>query len=452
MPGSDASAIVVEARACIRLSVPLAASQLAQVGMALSGTLTAAHLGARSVAAYALAWSLYSTVLLLGVGLLSAVGPLAAHAFGAGDLRQISRIGRHGLVVALGVSIPSIALLLQASPLLLALQQDPSVVALATDYLHAAIWGLPPALAFASLRHIVGAVCRPKIIFTIMLWAMCLTALFNILVVPGFGIAAIAWGGAAVQWTMLAALVAFTLGNRAFEEITLFSGQDSPLRWGLIREILAVGWPIGLTFALESGLFTAGAFLVGTFGSDALAAHQVAAQTVYVTFMIPSGIGHAAAYRVGHWLGARNREGARRAAHVALGLGAAVGVVMAIVLYASAGAITALFIDPLDPANRGSAALAVSLLRVAAVFQIADGLQGIAGGTLRGLKDTRIPLLMAFVTYGACGVGAAWLLGFAGSRGPVGVWWGLGVGLACTAAVFAWRFERRVSGPSPLGR
>ena len=196
-------------------------------------------------------------------------------------------------------------------------------------------------------------------------------------------------------------------------------------------------------------MFTAAAILVGAFGTDALAAHQIAAQTVYVTFMIPSGIGHAAAYRVGHAIGAGDRDGARRAARVALGLGAAVGMGTAVLLYALAGPITGLFLDRSDPASRPIAELAISLLRIAAVFQMADGLQGIAGGALRGLKDARVPLLLALVTYGVCGLGAAWALGLSGSRGPAGVWWGLGIGLASTAVAFTWRFEHRVAAFGP---
>jgi MATE family multidrug resistance protein len=216
-----------------------------------------------------------------------------------------------------------------------------------------------------------------------------------------------------------------------------------PIEAATLRQLLTLGWPMAITYAVEALLFLSAALMMGTLGVTALAAHQVAINVASVTFMVPLAVSQAANVRVAFHVGARAPRAARTAGGTAFVLGVGFMALAAIVMYLAPEEIARLFqLDPADPADAPVVAQIVSLMVVAAFFQVFDGAQVIALGALRGLQDTRVPMWIAGTSYWLIGFPAAWLLGFTLGGGPPGIWWGLALGLLVVAIALSIRFER----------
>jgi len=230
----------------------------------------------------------------------------------------------------------------------------------------------------------------------------------------------------------------------ALASVLLIAPRRTPMRLGRrplrhIRDILALGLPIGGIIALETGVFLTTGILIGLLGADALGAHQLVINFASLCFMVPLGIGQAATVRVAFELGAGRAAQASRAAFVALVLGAAVMVVAALAIWIAPLAICRLYVDVDDPANRELVAIALQLLAIAGLFQMADGVQAIAAGALRGYQDTTVPMALAAVGYWGIGFAGGWALAFPLGHGAVGLWWGLALGLLVVASLLTLR-------------
>ncbi|CAJ3034949.1 multidrug resistance protein NorM [Burkholderia pseudomallei] len=208
-------------------------------------------------------------------------------------------------------------------------------------------------------------------------------------------------------------------------------------------ELFGIGWPVAITYGVESTLFLATGLTVGVLGESSLAAHQIALNVASVAFMVPLAIGQAANVRVGYWAGAGAPVAARHAGFVALGLGVAFMSLSGLVLIVAPHAIVGLYLKLDDPANARTVVLATSLLGIAAVFQIVDGMQTVGSGCLRGLKDTRVPMLAATLGYWGIGFPTGYWFAFHAGLGARGLWWGLAAGLASVAMLMTWRFHRK---------
>jgi MATE family multidrug resistance protein len=232
---------------------------------------------------------------------------------------------------------------------------------------------------------------------------------------------------------------ATALWSRAPTQVRIDRASTIPA----VLELVHLGWPIAGTLAVEILLFTAGALMAGILGPTALAAHQVAISVASTTFMVPMSIGQAANGRGGFFAGARLWEAARRAGHAAFTVGVGFMGIAALVLLLLPRPIALLFnLDPANPNDSGVIALIVRLLVITAFFQVFDGAQTIAAGALRGYKDTRVPMVLASFGYWALGFPVAWVLAFPAGLAAVGIWWGFAIGLAATALVLGWRYER----------
>jgi multidrug resistance protein, MATE family len=207
-------------------------------------------------------------------------------------------------------------------------------------------------------------------------------------------------------------------------------------------ELFAIGWPVAITYAVESTLFLATGLLAGLLGEMPLAAHQIALNVASVTFMVPLSIGQAANVRVGYWIGAGQPRAARHAGFVALALGTAFMTLSALVMVLAPHSIVGLYLHLDDPANANTVALATTLLGVAALFQIVDGVQTVGSGCLRAYKDTRVPMVAATLGYWGIGFTVGYALAFHFGMGALGLWWGLAAGLASVAVLMTWRFHR----------
>jgi multidrug resistance protein, MATE family len=421
----------------LKLAVPIALTQLGQIAMMTTDLALIGRLGDAAVAAAALAHTVFFISFTFGMGLVSAVAPLAAQAFGAGQPHLVRRSLRTGLWAALLISVPTMLFPLRGEQILLALGQEPATAHLAQRYLFGLAWGIAPALWFLAIRGFMGAVNRPEPALWITLVAIPANALLVYLLIHG------AWGLPRLE--LLGAGLATTMVNSAtFLAGLWFATRRPPFRkyqvlshvwridWRLTRRLVAIGTPIAVAFLMEYGLFAAAAILMGLISTLALAAHQVALQVTAVLFMVPFGIGMAATVRVGHSVGRNDASAVKRAGLVATLLGAALVAALTLAVILSRFAIARFFFGTAGGIN-DAVELTATLLLVGATFFIADGIQTIAAGSLRGMNDTRVPLAFAAISYWLVGFTTACGLGFRTGLGAVGVW----IGLSCGTAVYA---------------
>jgi MATE family multidrug resistance protein len=434
----------------IKLALPIALTQLGQVAMMTSDLALLGRLGDHVVAASALAHTVLFAAFVIGMGVVTAVAPLASQAFGARQPRMVRRSLRVGLWAATLLGIPLSVVQLYGEEILLTLGQTPDAAALASTYLFGLAWCLVPAWWFIALRGFMQSVERPEPGLWITLVAIPANALLAYGLIYGeFGLPRLEMLGAGLATTivylgMCIAGVWVCYARRPFRKYRIL-GRFWRLDWPLFRRLFAVGAPISGTMLLEYGVFAAAALLMGRLGTVELAAHQVALTFASILFMVPFGVSMAATTRVGHAVGRRDPEGTRRAGMVAIALGAAFMSAMTVLCIATRNQIPLLFLgigtDPSNPTLQ----LAATLLVVGTTFFIADGVQTIAVGALRGLNDTRTPLLFSAFCFWVVGFTACYLLGFTLGYGAVGVWVGLSLGLALYAMLLIWRFQALTS-------
>lgn len=437
-----------EVRATLVLAGPVVAAMLAQNSMGFVDTVMVGRLGKEALAGVALGNMAYFFVLILCMGVVMAVGPMVSQAFGAREEDAIGRSTRQGIWLGSVLAVPAMVALYFAGDLLLLAGQNPETVAMTQGYLRAIMWGFMPALWFIALRSFAEGVSRPWPVTLIALVGVGLNVVANGVLMfgkygfPALGLVGTGWATTIVSWFLFIALAAFMHSSRVFRRYHVFAKLGRPDAH-YFRELLRIGWPIGISLGIESGLFTVTAYLMGLLGSTALAAHQIALQSAAFTFMVPLGIGIAASVRVGHAVGRKDGAGVRRAGYVGIGLGSLFMLCSAIVFWTLPEYVVALYLDLDDPANRDVVQLALSLLGIAAVFQLFDGIQVSAGGALRGLKDTRVPMVLGFISYWLIGLTTGYTLCFVMDYGAAGLWWGLVVGLGAASLALVWRFHVR---------
>lgn len=448
-PAAPASAAVpgrhlaIELSETLKLAVPIALTQLGQIAMMTTDLAMIGRLGAEAVAAAALAHTVLFVSFTVGMGLVSAVAPLAAQAFGARNPHLIRRSLRVGLWAALLISLPLMALRFWAEQILLKLGQSPATAHHAQEYLAGLVWTILPALWFMAIRGFMSAINRPEPVLWITLAAIPANALLVYLLLFGaFGLPPLGLFGAGLGTTivsvgMFVAAAWFATYRRPFRKYHVF-GHFWRIDWPLMRRLIIIGAPISISFLLEYGLFGAAGLLMGVISTTALAAHQIALQVAAILFMVPFGISMAATVRVGHAIGRRDAGAVRRAGYVATWLGIVLAAILTVAVMLGRYGIAELFLGETTDAT---AALAATLLVVGSTFFIADGIQTIAAGALRGMNDTRIPLLFAILSYWMIGFACACGLGFWTSWGAVGVWVGLSIGTAIYAALLLLRFR-----------
>ena len=429
----------------VKLAGPLALTQLGQIAMMTVDLALIGRLGNSAVAAAALAHSVLYTAFMFGLGLVTAVSPLAAQAFGARKPRLVRRALRVGLWTAVMVGIPLSLLQMRSGDLLIWLGQPADAALLAQRYLDGLAWSLTPAWLFIALRGFMSALNRPEPALWITLAAIPANGVLAYLLIFGaFGLPRLDLLGAGIA-TTLVSIGMFVVGvwicyaSAPFKKYHVL-GHIWRSDWPLFRQLIAIGLPISATFLLEHGVFASAALLMGIIGTVALAAHQVALHTAAIVFMVPLGIGMAATIWVGHAVGRRDAGAARRAGFAAMALGVVFQAAMAICVVLGREQIPLLFFG--SGADAATLALTSTLLLIGTSFFIFDGLQVIANGALRGFNDTRVPLLFAALSFWVVGFTCAYWLAFRAGLGAAGVWVGLVLGLGCYAALLVARFAR----------
>ena len=439
--------LMAELAETVRLALPMALTQLSQIAMMTTDLAFIGRLGGQAVAAAALAGTVYFVSFTFGMGLTSAVAPLAAQAFGADDPKMVRRSLRTGLWASLLLSLPIMMFPLRGEQILLLLGQAPHIARLAQNYLFGLAWGIAPALWFLAIRSFMGAVNRPQPVLWITLAAIPVNALLVYLLMYGkLGLPRLELFGAGLATTLVncatfAAALWFATRRKPFNDYHVLA-RLWRIDWSLMRQLFVIGLPISLAFLLEYGMFSAAALLMGLIGTSALAAHQIALQVTAILFMIPFGISMAATVRVGQAVGRNDVAGVRRAGLVAMLLGIAIAIILTFAVVATRFDIAEFFLSTAVDDTTATIALAAALLLVGTSFFVTDAIQSIAVGSLRGLKDTHIPLLFAGVGYWLIGFPLSWLFGFHSGLGAPGVWVGLSIGTAVYATLLVVRFRR----------
>jgi MATE family multidrug resistance protein len=442
--------LLVELSETVGLSAPMVLTQLGQIAMMTTDLAFIGRLGDEAVAAAALAGTVYFVSFTFGLGLMSAVAPLAAQAFGGRDPRRVRRSLRAGLWVALLISLPIMVFPLRGEQILLALGQAAVPAHLAQQYLFGLVWGVMPALWFLAIRSFMGAVNRPQPVLWITLAGIPANALLVYLLIYGeWGLPRLGLLGAGIATTLVnfgtfLAAIWFATRRRPFRKYHVL-GRIWRIDWILMRQLFVIGAPISIAFLMEYGLFSAAALLMGLIGTTALAAHQIALQVTAILFMVPYGIGMAATVRVGHAAGRNDAAGVKRAGLAAMLLGIAIAATLTLAVICARFPIARFFLGQASGNGEATIDLAAMLLLVGATFFVPDGLQSIVVGSLRGIEDTKVPLLLAAIGYWLVGYTTAYALAFWTRLGAVGVWIGLSCGTIVYTALLILRFRRLVN-------
>jgi len=440
---------LAELRAMLALAWPLILANVTQQVIQATDVLLMGRLGSTQLAAATLALNLTFTINIFLLGLITASSPMMATALGqrSNAVRDVRRTFRAGLwLIALALP-PYWLILWHVGDLMRLFGQSDELATQGQTFLRAYMWCTAPWLLFQLLRNFVSALERPKVILVLSLCGIALNALLSWSLIFGhFGLPALGLRGgglgSTLTWFIICfALVAVTSIHRRFRRFHLlghFWRFDPERTLAMVR----LGWPIGVTMALEMGVFALAAYFMGWIGAPAVAAHAVALQIAALTFMVPLGLGQAVTVRVGLALGRRDESGITRAGWTAWVLGVAFMGTMALVMWSIPRQLVTLFLADV-PKNALVIGIAVSFLRVAAAFQLVDGAQVIGAGMLRGLHDTRWPLLFALVGYWVVGLGIGSWLAFGADWKGVGIWIGLATGLASVAVLMLARWLMR---------
>ncbi|MDR9395039.1 MATE family efflux transporter [Roseovarius sp. SYSU LYC5161] len=431
------------ARAMLGLGLPLIGSHVAQFAINLSDAVMLGWYGVEALAAEVLGGTLFFVLFIMGSGFAWAVMPMVAAAVASGEPAQVRRVTRMGGWASVLFAVLVMPLVIWSGPLFRALGQEPDTSALAAEYLRVMGWGLFPALLVMVLKSYLAALERTQVVLWVTVGAVGLNVAVNALLIfgtlgfPELGVRGAAIASLIVNTASFAVLALYTA--RATPEHGLFGNfwRPDPEAFG---RVFRLGWPIGLTNLAEVGLFAASTTMMGWLGTLPLAAHGIAMQISSITFMVHLGLSNAATVRAGQAHGRRDMPALRAGARAALVLSGLAAALTVVLFLAVPEWLIGLFLNPAEPDRAGVIAIGTGLLAAAALFQLVDAGQVMALGLLRGVQDTRVPMLIAALSYWGIGVPASYVLGFTLGLGGVGVWLGLAVGLACAAVLMLGRF------------
>jgi MATE family multidrug resistance protein len=444
------AAWTAELSAMAALSAPLVLTNVAQNALTTSDVILMGWLGPQALAAGALGTNLYFAFLIFGIGLVSATSPLISEELGRRrhSVREVRRTVRQGFWSAATIAVPIWAVLWNGERILLGIGQEPALAAAAGDYIRALQWSLLPFLLYLVLRSFLAALERPGWGLLISILALPVNVAAAWCLMYGkFGLPRLGLVGTGIATTLsstfmfvgLAVVIGLDRRLKRYHLLGRFWRPD----WPRYRTLWRLGIPIGLTLAFEVTIFNAAALLMGRIGANELAAHAVALQIASFCFMVPLGIGQAVTVRVGRAYGAQDRGGVGRAGWTAYGLGVGFMVFTALLMWFAPHLLIGFFLDLHDPANATVIGFAVSFLAMAALFQLVDAAQAVGSGMLRGLQDTRVPMLYAAFGYWGIGLPLGAALAFGTPLRGIGIWIGLATGLAVVAFLMLWRWTRR---------
>lgn len=433
------------ARALLVLGLPLVGSHLAQMALHVADTVMMGWYGVTELAASVLGASSFFVVFILGSGFAQAVMPMVAAALAEGDETQVRRDTRMGLWLSILYGAACYPLFWWSGPVLLALGQKPEVAALGQDYLRVAGLGMIPALMVMALKSYLAALGRTQVVLWVTLGAVVLNVGLNWVFIfgnwgaPELGVVGAAIATLSVQVASVLALGLYAGWLPSLRRFRLWQRFWRADTVALVR-VFRLGWPIGLTGLAESGMFQASALMMGWIGTVELAAHGIAMEVAALAFMVHLGLSNAVTIRTAHADGAGDRDAMRDGALVGIALSVLFGVAMVVLFLAVPEPIIAVFLDMSKPQSAEIVVLGTVLLALAALFQLGDAMQVIALGLLRGVQDTRVPMVLAALSYWGVGIPSSYVLAFVLGLGAQGLWLGLVLGLAFASVTLMARF------------
>ncbi len=441
-----------ELRATLHLAVPLVLGQLSAVGMNAVDALLAGHLDAHTLGAVAVGTSVWSVSIVVAIGVMMALPPSIAQFNGAGQRERIGPLFRQALWLAAALGVLLGMVTHWVGPWLVAqIGIDPPLVADVGHFLRAIAFGAPALAVFFTLRGLGEGIGLPRPTLYFSLFGLiALVPVGYVLMYGAFGLPRLGAQGsglatAIVLWLQAGCFAVYVARSGHYRGLDVFSGMEWP-QWRAISGLLHIGVPMAVTLFMEASLFIGVALAIGTLGTDVVAGHQVAINVASIAFMVPLGIALATTVRVGHAVGARDAQRVRDAG--------AVGLLLTLFTQGVSASIMLLFprlVAHLYTSDEAVVAVAVQLLMLAGVFQFSDGLQCVANGALRGLKDTRVPMAITLFAYWMVGLPVGAWLAFGLGRGAAGLWVGLIAGLSMAAILLTRRFWRLARQPLPQG-
>ena len=434
-----------EVRTSALLAAPLVVGHLSTGLIGFVDSVIAGHHGTATVASVAVGTALFWLPMMVPMGTLMSLPPSVSQLDGAGRRDEIGPLFRQALWLSAGLGVLLFAFLSVVGVALAPMGITPDIRPGTLAFLHGIRWGVPALTLYLCMRYLSDGLhwTLPTMILgfggLLVLVPLGYLLTFGLYGFPELGAGGLGIASAVMMWAQAIVFVLYLWRSKRFAGLRLFARFDPP-RWPPIRGLLATGLPIGVTVAMEGSLFIVTALLIGRLGSVPVAAHQIAINVASLCFMIPLGLAEATTVRVGHALGRGNAFDVRRAAFAGYTLALVTQSLSALVLLFGNHLLVALYTR-----DAAVAALAASLLLYAAAFQFPDGIQVLSAGALRGLKDTRMPMLLAAVAYWGIGMplGAGLGLGLGGftpALGPRGMWIGLIAGLTVAALLLCRRF------------
>lgn len=442
----DKARFAREIRATVKLALPLIAGQLSAVGMSAVDVALAGHYNAHTLAAVAVGANVWVLGLVSAVGVMMALSPSVAQLDGANRRGEIGPLFRQALWLAVALSLLLWFGARHAGPLLHLIGVAPALTADVQAFLHALSWGAPGLCGYFALRGVCegSSWTRPTMLFGLLGLAV-LVPLDWIMIYGKFGFPAMGARGAGIAnalalWLQLLAFMAYLKFGRRFRDLDLFARMERP-DWLAIRQLLWIGVPMAVTLLMEAGLFVISALLISRLGTVAIDGHQIAINVASVTFMVPLGLALAVTVRVGNAAGRGDATAVRYAGFAGIALTLATQTVSATLMLAIPHAVAHIYSN--DPRV---IALAAQLLLLAGIFQFSDGIQVVANGALRGLKDTRMPMLITVFAYWVVGMPVGAWLTFGRGWGAPGMWVGLIAGLTVAAVLLFMRWIGQTRG------
>jgi multidrug resistance protein, MATE family len=430
----------------LKLSIPIIITNMAQIALALIDSAMVGAISYKLLAASSLAINAIGIPQIICIGLTMAVSPLVAIARGRQDAVQASRVLYNGAWLCTIAAFIIAVICVVGSPLLEQLRQDPEVATLAQPYFRIYAWSLIPMILFLAVKQFSDALEMTKTGMALALATLPVNAFLNwVFIFGNLGAPRLELYGAGVATLITRILVAIAmiiivLYHPAYKRYIAASRQAWHLRGKQIRELLHIGIPSGLQYAMEAGAFAVSGIMVGLLGATAQAAHQIALNIASFSFMAALGLSLGGSIRVSHAFGRGDRPLMRKIGISTIYGGIAYGIFCVIYFVLLRYQLPLIFTK--EPAV---ISLAASLLFLAAIFQISDSTQAIGVGLLRGIRDVKVPTILVAVAYWAIGIPVGYWLAFGREMGAAGIWLGLVMGLTASSVLCNWRFLRKTA-------
>ena len=441
-PSISRAGLVAEIRTTLVLAAPLVAGHVSTGLIGFVDNTLAGHHSTNTLASVTIGTALWWLPMMVPIGTLLAVPPSVSQLEGAGRRGEIGALFRQALWMAVLLSVFLFAFLTFIPYALGAMGIAPEIIPGARDFLHGIRWGVPALTLFFCMRYLSEGLhwTLPTMVLSagglLVLLPLGYVLTFGKFGLPEMGAGGLGIASAVMLWIQAIGFFFVLRGAKRFADLRLFERFDKP-HWPTIRSLLATGLPIGVTVLMEGSLFIVTALLIGRLGAIPASAHQIAINLSALCFMVPMGLAEATTVRVGHALGRRDYAGVRRAGSAGYAIVIGTQLVSGILLLTANDVLVSFY-----TADAAVASLAASLLLYSAMFQFPDGIQVLSAGALRGLKDTRVPMVLAALAYWGVGMPVGAFLGLGLNWGPKGMWIGLIAGLTVASVLLCARFIR----------